>query len=74
VGAVQVGRLGRAVAEVARELGSDWHTVNSAVIAYDTVLVDDPERFGEVETLGLDETLLFCRRAVGHARSSPPRS
>lgn len=58
---VQVGRLGRTVAEVARELGSDWHTVNSAVIAYGTVLVDDPERFGEVETLGLDETL-FCRR------------
>jgi hypothetical protein len=58
---VQVGRLGRTVAEVARELGSDWHTVNSAVIAYGTVLVDDPERFGEVQTLGLDETQ-FCRR------------
>ena len=43
------------------ELGRDGHTVNSAVIAYGTVLVDDPERFGEVETLGLDETLFWRR-------------
>jgi hypothetical protein len=42
---VQVGRLGRTMAEVVRELGGDWRTVNSAVIAYGTVLVDDPERF-----------------------------
>jgi transposase len=57
----QVGRLGRTVAEVARELGCDWHTVNEAVIAYGTPLVEDPDRIGEVEALGLDETL-FCRR------------
>jgi transposase len=56
----QVGRLGRTVAEVARELGCDWHTVNDAVIAYGTPLVDDPGRIGTVEALGLDETL-FCR-------------
>src|SRR3989304_10002542 len=30
----QVGRLGRTVAEVARELGCDWHTINDPVIAY----------------------------------------
>lgn len=29
----QVGKLGRTVAEVARELGCDWHTVNDAVMA-----------------------------------------
>ena len=58
---VQVGRLGRTVAEVARELGCDWHTVNDAVIAYGTPLVEDPERMGTVTALGLDETL-FCRR------------
>jgi transposase len=56
----QVGRLGRTVAEVARELGCDWHTVNGAVIAYGAPLVDDPGRIGAVEALGLDETL-FCR-------------
>jgi transposase len=57
----QVGRLGRTVAEIARELGCDWHTVNDAVIAYGTPLVEDPDRIGVVTALGLDETL-FCRR------------
>jgi transposase len=57
----QVGRLGRTVAEVARELGCDWHTVNDAVIAYGRPLVEDPNRIGDVEALGLDETL-FCRQ------------
>lgn len=57
----QVGRLGRTVAEVARELGCDWHTVNKAVIAYGTALVEDPDRVGDVTALGLDETL-FSRR------------
>jgi transposase len=56
----QVGRLGRTVAEVAVELGCDWHTVNDAVIAYGTPLVEDPDRIGPVDALGLDETL-FCR-------------
>lgn len=55
----QVGRLGRTVSEVARELGCDWHTVNDAVIAYGSVLVDDPDRIGQVTALGLDETLFF---------------
>ena len=57
----QVGRLGRSVAEVARELDCDWHTVNDAVVAYGAALVDDPDRIGAVAALGLDETL-FCRR------------
>ena len=57
----QVGRNGRSVSEVARELGCDWHTINDAVIAYGTPLVDDPDRIGAVSALGLDETL-FCRR------------
>jgi hypothetical protein len=35
------------------------------------VLVDDPDRIGEVTALGLDETL-FCRRAGGASRSSAP--
>ncbi|MTV26058.1 ISL3 family transposase [Nitriliruptoraceae bacterium ZYF776] len=52
----QVGRHGRSVAEVAGELGCDWHTVNRAVIAYGLALVDDPDRIGPVSVLGLDET------------------
>ena len=57
---VQVGRLGRSVLEVADELGCDWHTVSNAVVAYGTALLDaDTDRVGEVEALGLDETLFF---------------
>jgi transposase len=56
----QVGRWGRTVNEVAVELGCDWHTINDTVIAYGSVLVDDPERIGDVTALGLDETL-FAR-------------
>ena len=57
----QVGRCGRTVAEVARELGCDWHTINDTVMAYGTALVDDdPDRIGAVEALGLDE-VLFVR-------------
>jgi len=56
----QVGKAGRTVAEVARELGCDWHTVNDTVVAYGTALVDHPDRIGQVTALGLDETL-FCR-------------
>jgi transposase len=54
----QVGKHGRSVAEVAAELGCDWHTVNDAVLAYGTALIDDdPARIGVVDALGLDETL-----------------
>jgi transposase len=56
----QVGRWGRTVNEVAVELGCDWHTINDAVIAYGTELVEDPDRIGEPTALGLDETL-FAR-------------
>jgi transposase len=64
----QVGRDGRSVAEVARELGCDWHTVMDAVVAYGTPLVDDPARIGDVSALGLDETL-FARTGVWRTRS-----
>jgi transposase len=57
----QVGRCGRTVSEVADELGTDWHTINDAVVAYGSQLVDHPERIGEVTALGLDE-VLFTRR------------
>jgi transposase len=57
----QVGRHGRTVAEIAAELGADWHTINDTVIAYGTALVDDPDRIGDVAALGLDE-VLFARQ------------
>ena len=57
----QVGRCARSVAEVAKELGCDWHTVNDAVVRYGEALVEHPGRFGDVSALGLDE-VLFVRR------------
>lgn len=57
---VQVGRHGRSVAEVADDLSSDWHTVMDAVTVFGRLLIDDPDRFGTVDALGLDETL-FAR-------------
>ena len=69
----QVGAHGRAVAEVARDLGCEWHTVTDAVIAYGTKLVDDPDRIGTVTALGLDETQ-FVRRGPGGPSRGRPRS
>src|SRR4051812_21388384 len=57
---LQVGRHGRSVAEVADDLSSDWHTVMDAVTVFGQPLIDDPNRFGTVNALGLDETL-FAR-------------
>jgi hypothetical protein len=38
---------GRSVNEIAEALGCDWHTINDA----------DVDRVGDVDALGLDETL-----------------
>jgi hypothetical protein len=57
----QVGRYGRPVVDLVRELGCDWHTINDTVLAYGTPLVEDPNRIGTVEALGLDE-VLFARQ------------
>ena len=54
---VQVGRHGRAVSEVAADLGCGWHVVNDAVLAYGRELVDDPARVGTPTAVGLDETM-----------------
>lgn len=56
----QVGRHGRAVSEVARDLGCDWHTVMDAVVHHGRALIDDPNRIGATTAVGLDE-VLFCR-------------
>jgi transposase len=58
---VQVGRRGRAVSDVAAELGAGWHTINDAVVAYGSALLDaDVARVGTVAALGVDE-VLFAR-------------
>ena len=55
---VQAGRFGRPVGHVADDLGCDWHTVSDAVCAWgEALLAADGERVGDVEALGLDETL-----------------
>ncbi len=55
----QIGQAGRAISDVAGELGCDWHTINKTIHAFGTPLLDDPHRIGEVTALGLDETLFF---------------
>ena len=56
---VAVGRDARPVADVAAELGCDWHTANRSVLAWgEALLAADSERVGAVAALGLDETLL----------------
>jgi transposase len=63
---LQVGRNGRAVSDVARDLGCSWHTVMDAVVVIGEQLIDHPDRIGTVTALGLDETL-FAR--VGRFRT-----
>ena len=54
----EVGKNGRTVAEVAEHLGCDWHTVNDAVLAYGTALIEHPDRFYDVSSIGLDGHLM----------------
>ena len=64
-----VGRDARPVADVAAELGCDWHTVNRAVLAWgEALLAADCDRVGAVSALGLDETL-FGRAGRWRTRS-----
>jgi len=62
----RVGRDGHAVAQVARDLGVGWSTVMTAVRDYGEPLVDDPERIGTVDALGLDETSFLAGNQFHH--------
>jgi transposase len=53
---LQVGLNARPVAQMARELGVCWDTVMAAVREHGEPLVDDPDRVGAVDQLGVDET------------------
>jgi len=48
----QVGHHGRAVSEVAADLGCDWHTVMDAVSHHGRALIDDPNRIGSADRRG----------------------
>lgn len=62
----EVGECGRAVNDLAKLLGCDWHTVNDTVIRYgEALLAADTSRTGPTRALGMDETL-FAR--VGRFR------
>ena len=57
---IQVGRQGRSVGEVAAELGCAWHTVNNEVARWGEALLEaDGDRVGQVEAVGVDETLFW---------------
>ena len=54
--------LGRAVSEIAAELGCGWHTVMRAVHRWGRALLEaDTGRLDGVTALGLDEILMFRR-------------
>lgn len=60
----QVGRYGRAVSDLATELGVAWHTINDAVVGWGQALLEaDVDRVGQTTVVGLDETL-----ALRHGR------
>jgi transposase len=58
----QVGQHGRTVAEIAGELGADWHTISDAVNSWGQALLEaDVDRIGTPEAIGIDETLAVRR-------------
>lgn len=62
----RVGRDGHSVAQVARDLGVGWSTVMTAVRDYGELLVDDPDRIGHVDALGMDETSFLAGNQFHH--------
>ncbi len=62
----RVGRDGHSVAQVARDLGVGWSTVMAAVRDYGRPLVDDPDRMGDVDALGMDETSFLAANRFHH--------
>lgn len=58
---------GRAVSEIATELGCSWHTVMRAAHRWGAALLEaDPARVDAVTALGLDEILVFRRGRYRH--------
>lgn len=54
---------GRTIAEIARELGCDWHTVDRAIQLYGTALLEaDTKRVKKTAAIGLDETAFLSHK------------
>ena len=64
----RVGQDGHSVAQVAAEFAVAWGTVMAAVVEYGTPLVNDPDRLGGVEALGVDETAFLAANAKQHTQ------
>ena len=62
-----LGLTGEDLAQVARDLGVGWSTVISAERYYGQPLVDDPDRIGDIEVLGTDETSFLPANQFHHA-------
>lgn len=60
----QVGENARPVSQLADELGVCWWTIMTAVDEHGRPLIDDPNRVGQVRSLGMDETSFL--RATPH--------
>jgi transposase len=56
----RVGGEAQAVSRVAAAFGVSWDTVWRAFQAHVTPLIDDPDRIGGVEALGIDETAFLA--------------
>jgi len=61
----QVGENARPVSGLADELGVCWWTIMAAVDEHGRPLVEDPDRVGDVRSLGVDETS-FLRATRDH--------
>ena len=48
---------GRGVCQPSATLGRDGHAVNDTILAHGQLLVDDPERSGPIQAIGMDQTL-----------------
>jgi hypothetical protein len=46
------------VDEVATDLSCDWHTIMDVVVHFGTPLIDDPNRFGEVDAVPRRDVVL----------------
>ena len=58
-------------------LGCDWHTLNDTMLAYGRLLVDDPERIGPDQAIGMDQTLFnreYRTQQWATTFDSPPRN
>lgn len=67
----QVGKLGRSVAEVAREFGVSWHTAMAAVRVHGAPMVDDPRRLHGVRALASTSTRCSQPPRTTGASSAP---